>query len=250
MKKILKDPFLIIRKIFLTTLLFAPLLVWSQKMKIQKMELINDVLIVHYEIDDSNPNNEYLVSVYTSKDNYAAPVIKIKGDIGQEVKPGTRKAEWNIREEFGDYEGPLSIELRANVFIPFIRLKSFTKTKGYKRGKGYELDWRPGNTNPIHIELFKENQRLQGELNHPNNGEYTVNFASNLKPGSNYKIKVTDSKHPQDFLYTVNFRVKRKIPLLLKALPILAGGYFLATFLRGSSSSANNLPNAPAAPTN
>lgn len=220
---------------------------FSQKMAIKKMELVNDQMVVHYEIDDSNPSNEYLVTIFTSKDNYAAPLIKVSGDVGAEVRPGMRKAVWNIREEFGDYEGPLSLELRANVFIPFVKLRSFVTAKGYKRGKAYKLDWRPGNTNPVHIELFRENSRMQGELNHPNNGSYTVNFSSDLKPGSGYKLKITDSKRPDDFIYTIDFKVKRKIPLLLKVIPIFAGGYLVATQLT-SGEDENSLPNPPSAP--
>lgn len=211
------------------------------------MELVNDQLVVHYEIDDSNFNNEYLVSLYTSKDNYSAPVTKVSGDVGQEVKPGERQITWAIREEYGDYKGPLAVELRASVYIPFVRLKTFLTPKGYSRGKAYPLDWRPGNTNPVHIELFRQDQRLQGELNHPNNGSYSLNFASRLKPGKGYRIKMTDSKHADDFIYTQKFKVRRKFPLLLKVLPILAGGYF-ATQLISGGGDENSLPNPPKAP--
>ena len=71
-------------------------------MAIQKLELVNDQMVIHYDIDDSNPNNEYLVSIFSSKDNYAAPLVKVSGDVGQEVRPGRRRAQWSIREEFGD----------------------------------------------------------------------------------------------------------------------------------------------------
>ncbi len=220
----------------------------AQKLSIKKMELVSDMLIVHYEIDDSNFNNEYTVSLYSSTDNFSAPVTKVNGDVGQEVKPGERQVRWAIREEYGDYKGPLSVELRANVYIPFVRLKTFVASRGYSRGKGYPVEWRPGNTNPIHIELFKEAQRMQGELNHPNNGSYTINFASRLKPGKGYRLKMTDSKHPDDFVYTEKFKVRRKVPLFIKVLPVMAGGYF-AYQLVGGSGNENSLPPAPKAPT-
>jgi hypothetical protein len=220
----------------------------AQKITLRKLELVNDHLVVHYEIDDSNFNNEYAVSLYTSKDNFSAPVTKVSGDIGQEVKPGERQVTWAIREEYGDYKGPLSVELRANVYIPFVRLKTFITSKGYSRGKAYPLEWRPGNTNPVHIELFKEDQRLQGELNHPNSGYYNVNFASRLKPGKGYRIKLTDSKHPDDFAYSQKFKVRRKVPLLVKVLPLLVGGYFAVQLLE-SGSSENSLPDPPKSPT-
>ena len=54
---------------------------------------------------------------------------------------------------------------------------------------------------------------LQGELNHPNNGTYTITFNADVKPGSNYKIKITDAKHANDFIFTTAFKVKRKVPM-------------------------------------
>lgn len=220
----------------------------SQKLSIRKMEFKSDVLIVSYEIEDSNPNNEYLVSLFSSKDNFTASLVKVKGDIGAEVKPGLRTVEWNVREEYGNFKGPLAVELRANVFIPFARLRNFTESKKYKRGKTYPLEWRPGNTNPIHIELFKGTQRLDGELNHPNNGTFGVNFPGSLKPGKDYRMKLTDAKHAEDFIYTENFTVTRKVPLLLKALPVAVGGFFLVRLLIGDPTPKGGLPDPPKTP--
>jgi hypothetical protein len=219
----------------------------AQKLSIQKMEFVNDVLVVSYNIEDSNPNNEYLVTLFSSKDNFTGALVKVKGDIGQEVRPGQRKVEWNVRDEYGNFKGPLAVELRASVFVPFARLKTFEATRRYKRGKAYPLEWRPGNTNPIHIELFKGTQRLQGELNHPNSGTYSINFPTALKPGRDYRIKFTDSKHAEDFLYTNNFKVVRKFPLLLKALPVAIGGFFLIRAFTGPVEEGG-LPNPPKTP--
>jgi hypothetical protein len=232
-------------------LLFAllPLCVSAQKMVIKKMELVNSRLIVNYEIEDPNQNNEYKVSLFASRDNYSAPLSKVKGDIGPEVKPGLNRVEWDIKQEFGDFKGSIAVELRAAVFIPFVRLKTFSTSRNYKRGKTYPLEWRPGNTNPVHIELFNGTQRLQGELNHPNNGTYTVNFEKRLKPGKNYRLKITDSKHPEDFLYSENFKVRRKFPLLIKILPLVGVGYLASQLLiPDDGADSNSLPTFPEKP--
>jgi hypothetical protein len=46
----------------------------AQKITIRKLELVNDQLRVQYEIDDSNFNNEYIVCLFSSKDNFSAPL--------------------------------------------------------------------------------------------------------------------------------------------------------------------------------
>ncbi len=235
-------------KRILLLLLCASYSALAQKATIKKIELTGEKIIVYYDLVDDNPNNEYQMNLYISKDNFATPVSKVNGDVGGEVKPGVGKQiEWNIFEEFGSYKGDLEVEVRGKVFIPFVKLQSFGNGRKYKRGKSYELAWRPGNTNPVHVEVLKGSQRVQGELNLPNNGKYTVNLGQHLKPGSNYNLKITDSRKSDDFVVTENFKVKRKIPLFLKVLPVLGLGY-LATTLIGSSGS-KDLPGAPLLPT-
>ena len=236
--------------LFFQLWLIIPILSNAQKLLITRLELVNDQLVVHYNLDDSNPNNEYLVTLYSSKDNFSAPLTKVSGDIGQEVKPGQRKASWNIRAEYGDFAGPLSVEVRANVFIPFARVKASSLNKKYKRGKNLLMEWRPGNTNPVHIELFKGSTRMSGELNHPNNGSFSTQLDKGLKPGKNYRLKITDSKTPSEFVYTENFRIKRKFPLLIKLLPLAGVAALVGSGGSGAGEKDNNLPDPSGPPSN
>lgn len=233
---------------------FSSSSLFSQNITITKMKIVNDQMHINYTIDDSNPNNEYLVTVLSSKNNFSAPHTNVSGDVGQDVKPGNRVAIWNLKEELGDYKGPLSIELRANVFIPFVRLKGNEEShKVFKRGKNYELKWRPGNTNPVHIELFKDDQKLGGQLNHPNNGSFSTLLSKDLKRGD-YKMKLSDAKHPEDFVYTSEFLVKRKIPLAIKVIPFIALGVLGSQLFLNSGESGSNsappLPDPPSLPGN
>lgn len=228
---------------------FFSLSIQAQNIEITKMEIKSKKIHISYNIDDDNPNNEYLVTVFSSTDNFAGPLTKVSGDVGQEVKPGLNTAIWDILEEIGQNPGSLSIEIRASVFVPFARLRNFTSGSSYKRGKSYDLEWRPGNTNPVHIELYREGTRLQGELNHPNNGQYTIAFNSDLKPGKNYRLKLTDSRHAEDFIFTPDFKVKRKFPVFLVVTPIVAGAAYLTySLISGGSENQNNLPGFPAVP--
>src|SRR5687767_12628045 len=88
----------------------------AQSVLIKRVELAKEKIIVHYDLDDSNPNNEYQLNLYASKDNYTVPMTKVRGDVGNEIKPGNgKKIEWNINDEFGDYEGELALEVRGKV---------------------------------------------------------------------------------------------------------------------------------------
>jgi len=116
----------------------------GQNVTIKKVELAGEKIIVHYDLDDSNSGNEYMLNLYASKDNYTTPLTKVKGDIGGEVKPGLdKKVEWSLIEEYGAYKGRISLELRGKVYIAFAKLKNFDTEKSYKRGSNTIFFGRP-----------------------------------------------------------------------------------------------------------
>lgn len=235
------------KRLLLFLFLLASFASYAQQATIKKIELTGEKIIVYYDLEDSNPNNEYQINLYISKDNFSTPVSKVKGDVGAEIKPGTSKRiEWNIFEELTSYKGDLELEIRGKVFIPFVKLQSFGHGRKYKRGKAYELAWKPGNTNPVHVEVFKGSQRVQGELNIPNNGKYTVNLNPHLKPGKNYNLKVTDSRKSDDFVTTEKFKVKRKVPLFFKLIPVFGVAYLVYT--QAGASKEQDLPGVPDLP--
>ncbi|MBS1681463.1 MAG: GPI anchored serine-threonine rich family protein [Bacteroidetes bacterium] len=206
----------------------------AQSVTVKKIELNGEKVIIYYDLDDSNASHEFLLNVFASKDNFTAPLTKVKGDVGQEVKPGlNKKIEWNIMQEYGGYKGKLALELRGKVYVPFVKLQGFDTEKKYKRGKLYNIVWKPGSTDPIHIELYKGNERVAGDMNIPNNGTYTLNVPSSAKKGSDYRLKISDSKTTEYVLYTDYFKVAPKVPLLLKVVPVVAVAGALATVAKG-----------------
>ena len=225
------------RGFLLTLFMFSLLVSQAQTVTIKKVELAGDKVIVHFDLDDSNPNNEYKLDLYSSNDNFNSPLTKVKGDIGQEVKPGiNRKVEWNIREEYGPYKGKIALEIRGKAYVPFVKLQDFTE-KSFKRGSSQNLDWKPGNTNPLNIELFKGGQRLGGEMGQPNNGSHTFYIPAKAKPGKDYRIKISDARNSEEVMYSDYFQVKPKVPILLKVLPVVLIGGAVAVLAGGGSSS-------------
>lgn len=191
----------------------------AQTVSIKKVELAGDKVLVYFDLDDSNTSHEFSLNLYASRDNFTVPLSKVTGDVGSEVKPGSnKKIEWKITEEYGSYKGKLALEIRGRVYVPFVKLQSFNTKQSYKRGKSYNLNLKAGNTNPIHVELYKGSERVSGEMNHPNNGSYLLTIPSTAKPGGDYRIKITDSKSSEDAVYSPLFKVKPKIPTVVKIL--------------------------------
>lgn len=198
---------------------------FAQKVAVKKVELAGERIIVYYDLEDSNPNNDYQIFLYSSQNNFTTALSHVSGDIGNEVRPGAnRKIIWNIREELGPYKGKLSLEVRGQVYAPFVKLQNFDTERKYKRGKSYPVTWKANSQTPVHIELYKGSQRIVGETNHPNNGVYSISLPARAKKGKDYRLKFTDSRNSDEIIYTGYFKVVPKVPLLLKVLPVLAAG--------------------------
>ncbi|MBS1488136.1 MAG: hypothetical protein JST43_11170 [Bacteroidetes bacterium] len=207
--------------------LLVPVLCFSQSVIIKNVELAGDNVIVNYDLEHSNPASEFLLNLYASNDNFSAPLKKVTGDVGQEIKAGTnKKMIWAIRDEWGNYKGKVALEIRGKVFVPFIKLQNFiTAAAKYKRGKNYDLLWRAGNSDPINIELYKGNTRIQGSMQQPNNGAFTLFIPVNAKSDDDYRLKISDSRNAEEILYTPYFKVVPKVPFLVKAIiPLTIGG--------------------------
>jgi hypothetical protein len=205
----------------------------AQTVTIKQVQLAGEKVIVTYDLDDSNPNNDYLLNLYASKDNFATPLTNVSGDVGMDIKPGVnKKIEWSIMKEYGGYKGKLSLEVRGKVYVPFVRLQGFDAKQKYKVGKSYDVKWKPGSSNPIIVELYKGGQRISGDVNQPNNGHYTLFIPGHAKKGSDYYLKITDSKNSDEVINTAKFAVASKMPAAVKfGIPavIVVGGivYFL-----------------------
>jgi len=246
----------------LLLLFFAvPYFASAQNVSIKKVELAGEKVIVTYDLEYSNASQTFLINLYGSKDNFAAALTKVTGDVGPEVKPGVgKKIEWKIRDEYGAYKGRLALEIRGKVYTPFVKLQDFNATQAYKIGKQYDIIWKPGNTDPVNIELYKGNQRIQGDMTQPNNGAYTLHVPSSIKPGSDYRIKFTDSKSTDEIVYTPTFKVSPKVPMAVKVLvPLVVVGGIAAVVLSGGGggsggdgggTTSESIPNPPSAPTN
>ncbi|MEQ8424967.1 MAG: GPI anchored serine-threonine rich family protein, partial [Cyclobacteriaceae bacterium] len=146
-----------------------------------------------------------------------------------------KKMEWNIRQEYGGFKGRIALEIKGRVYTPFVRLDNYAIKKAYKRGKTYNISWKAGGTNPIHLELYKGNLRLDGAMNHPNNGVYTLTLPKDSKPGKDYRLKISDSRNSDEVIYTPYFKVVPKIPMAVKVLGglVIVGGGVAAAGLSG-----------------
>jgi hypothetical protein len=195
----------------------------AQEVSIRRVELENEKVYLYYDLADTTRGRVYSVNLYSSRDNFINPLQKLRGDFGIEIVPGNnKKIEVNAQEEFGaSFEGKVAFELRAKVYIPFIRLDGFNGSK-FKRGKPYEIRWTGGRPqNVLNFDLYEGEQKINTFSNIPNAGKYNLVFPSDTKPGSKYRFRISDSKNKDEVVNTGEFSVTRKVSLAVKAIPAL-----------------------------
>jgi hypothetical protein len=222
------------RKALILASVLAAFAAHAQRASIKKVELAGEKIIVHYDLEDSNPANEYQINLYASQSNFATALTKVKGDVGNEVKAGSnKKIEWSIREELGPFKGKLSLEIRGRMFVPIAKISSISEGDKFKRGRSHVLTWKPGNNNAVNIELLKDGNLISSQPNQPNNGTYSLYIPPHTAIGKDYALRITDTKDADNISTSQTFAVTRRVPLLLKVVPILAVGGLVAVLAGG-----------------
>ena len=205
----------------------------AQEFKINKVEMTPETIILHYNLLDTTKDRAYVVNVYSSRDQFIAPLQKVKGDMGIGVRPGANKRiEWNSKEELGaEFEGGFELEIRGRVYIPFIAFENLPEGTTFKKGVAKKLTWTGGSKQYLNFLLYKDGKQTDIIFpNISNSHEYDIVMPKSIKPGKGYSFVVTDSKNKDQVMKTSTFQVKRKYPLVLLAAPVAAIGagiYFL-----------------------
>lgn len=207
----------------------------SQDLQISNIEFRDNRVVVTYEVEDSVVGRFYTVRMYSSRDNYLNPLEKVSGEIGLEIKPGgERQAVWDASAELGeDFSGDVSLELRARVYIPFIHTDWFEDVRVLRRKHEYHVTWNGGrDKNIMNFDLYKGKQKVATFANIANVGHYKLNLPGHIKPGKNYRFRISDIKNKDEVVYTPVFKIKRRFPFFLThVLPtLMAGGglYYLS----------------------
>ena len=223
--------------------LSIPYSVMGQQFSIKRLEVAGDKINLYYDLMDTIASRTYTITLFSSHDNFISPVLKASGDIGLDVKPGAnKKIVWNVKEELGpDFNGKVGLEVRGRLYIPFIRLDGLNKS--FKRLRPTEITWTGGTQqNILNFDLYRGEDKITSFPNLANVGHYTLTMPTTVKPGKGYKFKITDIRNKDQIVYSAPFKVKRKIPLLLKASPIALAGAVAYLIIANQKSPRPNIP--------
>lgn len=237
---------MLIRALITTGLVVGATITHAQDFSITRLERNGGEIAILFDLADSVSGRTYTVNVYSSLDNFVNPLSEVTGHVGLEVKPGgNRKITWNAKKELGaDFAGELSLEVRGRIYIPFVKLDGFDDYKKFKRLRAYKITWTGGRGNSVlTFELYRKGKKIAVYPNIANVGQYNIKFERGIRPGNNYTFRISDARNKDDVVVTSPFKIRRKTPLLVKALPLAGAGYLVWMMSGGSEN--NDIPDPP-----
>ena len=206
---------LVIALVFI--LIALPAVSLAQEVKNIIVRLDNDKLIVNYDLEGESQES-YLVTLFSSHDNFENPVKSVSGDIGEEIKPGMkREVVWMAAEDLMGFSGNLQVKVRAQ-WVPLIE---FNIPNKFKRGKSYEVKWKSNSSTPtLNFNLANSEKVIEQMGRVENDGSWIWKVPIKQKVGKNFQLTAISINRKAQ---SSSFRISRKIPLMIKLLPIIGG---------------------------
>jgi len=221
----------------------------AQEVQITNIKRVADNIEVYYNILDVKTENSYSLQLYSSRDNFIQPLQQVEGDVGIDIKVGyNKKIIWKAKEELGaDFNRRLSLELKGSLYVPFISIEGLEEGTVFKRGKPRDITWTGGRgDNVLKFELYKGDNVVHVFEERPNVGNTTLLIPTNIRPGKDYRLRISDTRNRDEVVYTSNFVLKRKVPLGLKVgLGFLVGGIIGYVVGTSSTDSENKIGQPP-----
>ena len=192
----------------------------QQIANISASQLNDHTIRVSYDLQGEVPGQLYTVSLFSSINQYTLPMEYVEGYVGENVQAGLNNyIDWDLRRELVAFEGSLNFEVRAELTFTPISLV-FPERAGIKRGKKHLITWKGTNTNEkVDIQLLREGREIGTIVNTINDGQYEWDVPNSTKPGKGYTVKVSSTSSSQTDTGE-EFAIRRKIPLLVKLIPI------------------------------
>src|SRR5436190_14284940 len=202
---------------------------YAQKIQNLKASAQGEKIIITYDLTGYE-NDTYDISIFSSHNNFTTALAQVTGDVGKDIKSGLNKRmEWNSKAELApNFKGQLNFEIRAVVIA---HLGFTNPPKSARRGKDISVGWHGGEVNQkIKVELLKGGvvQSTLGSVD--NNGSHAWSLPVEQSLGKDYQVRLSDGK---ETITSGNFPVNRKIPLVLKAVPVVVVGVIVGIIVGG-----------------
>lgn len=239
------------RRILLFCTLIFTTSAFAQRVENIKAEVLGDgeKVIITYDITGASEGQKFKVTLYSSHNNFAAPLSLVTGDVGRdrELPAGLgKRIEWSAKSELKEFVGDVTFEVRAELVATFF-IDSPTVGSKFKKGKTLDITWKGGSQGEsMRLDLMKGNTVVTQIASVQNNQRFSWVIPKSMEKGNDYQVRLTGDSGSA---VSGNFGIKSKTPLMLKILPVVAVGGIAYLVLGGKDKKESDLPKPPE-PTN
>jgi hypothetical protein len=218
--------------LFLLPLLFCLFLATATQVSAQQVSNVNarlsgENVIITYDLVGTKVGQKFKIELFSSNDNYGAPLQLVSGHVGEDQLGGSGKQiEWRAKEELGVFSGNITFEVRSTVTFTPIQITSPVPSSSFKPGKSLPIKWTGGMPNTtFQIELMKGNTLSNSIGTSSNTQSYNWTIPKDITKGSDYQIKMYDIQDRASTEITSgNFIVKSAGGAKKIIIPVLAVG--------------------------
>ncbi len=188
-------------------------------------ELSGSNVKITYDLLSDSPSSLFEVNLYSSVDNFSAPLKLVTGDVGKSIKPGKgHTILWKIQEELGTYKGEITWEVRALLLGDYYTITNPTSYSKIKKGKTLMINWQGGNpAEKVEVQLLRSGflvSKINDNL--PNQGSYNWLIPKTMKPSKDYHVKIINTSNTQFAGISKSFKIGGKFPVALVIIPSVA----------------------------
>ncbi|MEP3387393.1 MAG: Ser-Thr-rich GPI-anchored membrane family protein [Reichenbachiella sp.] len=226
--------------------------VWSQSVENASIVQLGDDLIISFDLMPKESVKElYTVTILAIADNDSIHLIPKKGYL-TEVRPGNSlqfvvSGKENLKNVNGEVDFSISAEM---VYSP-LRILSPQQGVSIRRGKEMKLEWKGGfDKDNYTLDLIQSDSLISTINTNVGGGRYNWNIPKRTKKKENYQLRLTSNRHASQPEFSSEFRIKNKIPVVVKVLPVMILGGALTYWLTrpDESSTSSEVPDPPALP--
>ena len=205
-------------------------------------------VMISYDLVFDHPGVLFDVQVFSSHNNYVTPVSQVTGDVGEDISPGKGKnivwdAGAELPEDFNDF---VSIKVKAAAMnVPDYQFSPLPESS-FKRERYITLNWSGGLVGePVRIDLLNNGQVVQNLTRGKDGNSYYWQVPKKLKTGSGYNFQISGAYSTDRKAISQPFKVKSKIPLIVKLSPIILGGAVAAIIATSGGGGGKDNPSEP-----
>lgn len=206
----------------------------AQRIENFRTEVKGRIIEITYDLISEEDGITFDLNLYSSLDNYTAPLKFVSGDVGEEILPGIgKKITWNAGQELQEFQGDVFLELRGIITPPWIRILTPNRGDKVKPGKELEIRWDSDVDRDIKIDLYRGTSFVSEITSTPNSGSYIWLVPASAVKDSKYNLVFTSPAKRGKQESSGYFTISKGVPIWAVGGGVVVVGVVVAILTMG-----------------